>query len=60
MADAIQHKRPHRANGDIGLHVVEIMESCLASSRSGRVVKLKSKCAQPAPLNPGLALGKLA
>jgi len=56
---AIQGRRPHRASGELGLHVVEVMESFHASSRAGRKIGIKSKCRQPEALPAGLALGKL-
>lgn len=60
MAAAIHSGRPHRASGELGLHVVEIMESFHTSAHAGRKIPLKSKCRQPEPMKPGLALGKLA
>jgi len=59
MANGIVTGRPHRASGDLGLHVLEIMESFLKSSDVGRRVELKSKVRQPEPVTPGLELGKL-
>ena len=38
MAIAIQQKRPHRANGDMALHVMEVLEALTVSSASGRFV----------------------
>jgi predicted dehydrogenase len=60
MAEAIQQRRPHRASGELGLHVVEIMESFHASAKAGKKVKLKSTCRQPEPIKAGLPLGKLS
>ena len=60
MAEAIRERRPHRASGELGLHVVEIMESFLTSADAARSVALKSTCRQPAALAPGLPLGKLS
>jgi hypothetical protein len=60
MAEAIQQRRPHRASGEIGLHVTEIMESFLTSARMGKAVKFKSAPKQPAALPAGLPLGKLS
>lgn len=59
MAHAILHRRPHRANGEIGLHVVEVIEAFHLSAARGRQIMLKTSCRQPAPLAPGLALGQL-
>ena len=60
MAEGILQRRPHRASGELGLHVVEIMESFLTSAKAAKAIKLKSTCRQPAALKPGLALGKLS
>lgn len=59
MAAGILERRPHRASGELGLHVVEVMEAFHRSSESGRALVMKSKCRQPAALPAGLPLGKL-
>jgi predicted dehydrogenase len=59
MADAIQRRRRHRASGELGLHVLEVMESFHKSADAGRKVVMKSKCRQPDALPTGLAPGKL-
>jgi predicted dehydrogenase len=60
LADAIRNDRAPRASGELGLHIVEIMESFLTASASGRKVEIESRPPQPEPLAPGLPLGKLA
>jgi len=35
MADAIETGRPHRANGDVGLHALAVMEAMLESALAG-------------------------
>jgi predicted dehydrogenase len=60
MAEAIQQRRPHRASGEMGLHVVEMMESFLVSARAAKAITLKSTFRQPAALAAGLPLGKLS
>ena len=59
MAYGILHNRPHRASGDLALHVLELMQSFGESSDSGKTIEIKSKPAQPAPLPVGLAEGTL-
>ena len=59
MAAGISKRRPHRASGELGLHVVEVMEAFHRSAKTGRALTMKSKCKQPAALPAGLALGKL-
>jgi predicted dehydrogenase len=47
MANAVQKRRRHRMNGELGLHIVEVMEAFHVSARSGRKVAMKSRCRQP-------------
>ena len=53
MAMAIQQKRPHRCNGDMALHVLEVLEAMAESSASGRFVKLTTTCVRPEPVPLG-------
>jgi hypothetical protein len=48
MAVAIATGAPHRASGELGFHVLEIMEAILVSSREHRVVELVSTVHRPA------------
>jgi predicted dehydrogenase len=41
---------PHRARGELALHVLEIMHANHESSRQGRHVDLATTCERPAPL----------
>ena len=54
MVRAEGHGRPHRASGDLALHVLEVMEKAIAASDSGRHQQVESRCDRPAPLPPGL------
>jgi predicted dehydrogenase len=47
MAEAIQAGRPHRANGELGWHVLDTMHAILDSAREGRRIELSSQCARP-------------
>lgn len=58
MAAALASGRPHRASGELALHVLELMESALRASESGAHVELSTRCARPSPLPPGLADGE--
>jgi predicted dehydrogenase len=60
LAYAVQNRRQARMNGDMALHIVEVMESFHASARTGRKITMKSHCPQPEPLPKGLPLGQLA
>jgi predicted dehydrogenase len=53
MAMAIQQQRPHRANGDMALHVLEVLEALIMSSASGRFVTLTTRCERPEPVPLG-------
>jgi predicted dehydrogenase len=59
MAAAIDAGRPHRASGELALHVMEVIESLHVSAASGAAVRLTTTCARPAPFAPGLALGDI-
>ena len=54
MVDAIAHDRPHRASGELALHVLEVMTAFEKSSASGQAVALETTVARPAPLPAGL------
>jgi predicted dehydrogenase len=53
MAAAIRRGRPHRANGDLALHVLEVLEAFERSSVEGRHVVIDTPCERPAPLPLG-------
>lgn len=60
MAYAVLQDRPHRANGDLALHVLEVMEAFETSSRTGSSVKIETPVERPAPLAHSLVNGALA
>jgi predicted dehydrogenase len=53
MAAALRAGRPHRADGDVALHVLEIMEALIRSSEEGRHIAIDSRPDRPAPLPEG-------
>ena len=59
MANALKSGRPHRANGALANHVLEIMLSFDKSSKLGKKVELATTCERPAPLPLGLEDGML-
>jgi predicted dehydrogenase len=59
MAHAIRAGRPHRASGELALHVLEVMEAFGRSSDSGRAVDIATTVERPAPLSESLVGGKL-
>jgi len=59
MAAAIASGRPHRANGELTYHVLDIMHAFHDASSQGRHIELKSTCRQPAPLPLNLMHGEV-
>jgi predicted dehydrogenase len=53
MAAAIVSGRPHRANGELALHVLEVMEALEVSAAQDRRIKIESRCARPEPVPHG-------
>lgn len=55
MARAITADVPHRANGEVAFHVLDVMESVLTAAAEGGSVEVGSRCERPAgvPLGPG-------
>jgi predicted dehydrogenase len=50
MAEAITEGRPHRANGELAYHVLEVMHGIHDASASGQYYTVKSSCTRPEPL----------
>ena len=51
MANALlSGRKDHRANGNMALHVLEIMEKIHTSSDTHQELKLETTCDRPAPL----------
>ncbi len=59
MAHAILEGRPHRASGDLALHVLEVMEAFETASREGRAVEIVTPVERPAPLADSIKDGKI-
>jgi predicted dehydrogenase len=47
MACAIAQGRPHRASGELALHVLEVMEALERSSVEGRRIRIETICERP-------------
>ena len=54
MAYAIRIGRPHRANGEMAFHVLDVMHSVLEASERGKHIEPGSTCERPAPLPSSL------
>ena len=59
MAKAILEDRPHRASGELALHVLDVMTAFDRSSEAGRHITIENRCDRPAALPAGLAPGEL-
>jgi predicted dehydrogenase len=59
MAQGILDNRPHRANGDLALHVLEVMEAFAIASREGRTIDIKTPVSRPEPLVTSLRDGRV-
>jgi len=55
MAWALRAGQPHRANGELALHVLEIMDATLRAAEKASPVLLGTRCERPAPLPLGFA-----
>jgi predicted dehydrogenase len=53
MAVAMQQGRAHRANGEMALHVLEVLEALIESSISRRFIDLATRCERPEPVPLG-------
>lgn len=59
LARALRAGRPHRCDGRLAHHVLEVMEAFQRSSDEGRAVAIESRCERPAPLPARPVLGEL-
>ncbi|MBT9492783.1 MAG: Gfo/Idh/MocA family oxidoreductase [Paucibacter sp.] len=55
MADALRASRPHRASGEMALHVLEAMDAILRAAEQHRPLSLQTRCARPEPVPAGFA-----
>ena len=53
LARALGEGVPHRANGRLAFHVLDVMESLLAAAQSGESVIIGSTCERPAAVPAG-------
>lgn len=60
MARSIMDNRAHRANGDVALHVLAIMEGILSAAAEKVGGAIAQTCVRPEPLRGSEALGLLA
>lgn len=60
MAHAIRSGRPHRANGSLALHVLEVMEAFQTASDTGKTISITTEVERPAPLEKSLVNNQIA
>ena len=53
MAAALRQGRMHRANGELALHVLEVMEAFEHASQEGRSINISNSCERPEVLALG-------
>jgi predicted dehydrogenase len=53
LASALAAGAPHRADGQLAYHVLDVMESMLAAASSGRAAEVASSCERPAAVPLG-------
>jgi predicted dehydrogenase len=59
LAYALRSGRPHRADGELAYHVLDVMHAFEESSRAGAYVAIARECRRPAPLPLDLPPGRL-
>lgn len=57
MAEAVRIGRPHKANGALAYHVLDLMHAIHDASDQGRHIALESTCERPEPMPEGLFAG---
>jgi predicted dehydrogenase len=58
MASALRAGRPHRASGELGLHVLEVLDGLLASAADGTARRPGTTPGRPHPFQPVPAPGR--
>ena len=53
MAAGVRNNRPHRASGELAMHVLEVLDAFERSSTEGRHVMIGASCERPQPLSLG-------
>ena len=59
MARAIAEGRPHRANGEVALHILNVMDAILRSADDRSRIAVEHGCSRPAALEEAEAKGLL-
>lgn len=59
LATAIENGTDNRANGELILHVTEVLQSIRESSEKGGFITMQTTCERPRPLTPGNCLDRV-
>ncbi len=59
LAAAVAGNGKNRANGEMIIHITEIIEGLMKSAESGAFVRMRTTCVRPEPLKPGCALDEI-
>ncbi len=59
LAAAVAGNGKNRANGEMIIHITEIIEGLMKSAESGAFVRMRTTCERPEPLKPGCALDEI-
>ncbi|MGY8824411.1 MAG: Gfo/Idh/MocA family protein [Candidatus Latescibacterota bacterium] len=59
MAHALRNGRPHRANGELTSHVLDLMHAFHDAAEAGKSVALQTTCEKPAAMPLGLRAGEV-
>jgi hypothetical protein len=49
MAYSIQNKKINKCNGELSLHVLDIIQSTMMACKNGKVQSIKTTCKKPQP-----------
>ena len=47
MIYSFENNKKHRCNGELALHVLDIIESTMRAATTGKPQKIKTKCEKP-------------
>ncbi len=59
LAAGLRSGQPHRASGELALHVLDVMQAIQESSVAGRHMPVSTTCRRPEPLPPEPGYGEL-
>jgi len=51
MAYSIQNKKINKCNGELSLHVLDIIQSTMTACKNGKVQSIKTTCKKPQPFS---------